>query len=149
MSGGTGIDEGIVRQLHDNLGITIHYETMDFTSYFARLAQDPPAIWSLGWTADYPGPNDFLGVLLGTGASNNYGHWSSPEFDKAIADAGAAEDPAVAEAAYDRAAAAVQRDVPVVPMSYGTGWALSRKGLLGATQNGLGFLRLAGLAWAP
>ena len=33
-------------------------------------------------------------------------------------------------------------------MSYGTGWALSREGLLGAGQNGLGNLRLAGMAWA-
>ena len=51
-------------------------------------------------------------------------------------------------AAYDRAEDVVQRDVPVVPMSYGTGWALSRDGLLGAGQNGLGILRMAGLAWA-
>ena len=42
---------------------------------------------------------------------------------------------------------AVQRDVPVIPVSYGPGWALSRTSLLGAGQNGLGFLRLAGLAW--
>jgi oligopeptide transport system substrate-binding protein len=149
LSGGTGIDEGIVQQVRDNLGITIRYETMDFTPYFTRLAQDPPAIWSLGWTADYLGPNDFLGVLLGTGASNNYGHWSSPAFDQAITDAGAASDPAVARAAYDRAEETVLREVPVVPISYGSGWALSRPGLNGATQNGLGYLRMAGLTWSP
>ena len=48
---------------------------------------------------------------------------------------------------YDRAEDVVQRDVPVIPMSYGAGWALSRDGLLGAAENGLGGLRLAGLAW--
>jgi hypothetical protein len=32
-------------------------------------------------------------------------------------------------------------------MSYGTGWALAKAGLLGAGQNGLGSMRLAGLAW--
>jgi hypothetical protein len=37
----------------------------------------------------------------------------------------------------------------VIPMSYGNGWALSRTGLLGAAENGLGGLRLAGLAWGP
>jgi hypothetical protein len=37
--------------------------------------------------------------------------------------------------------------VPVIPASYGTGWALAREGLLGARENGLGILRLAGLAW--
>jgi hypothetical protein len=35
-----------------------------------------------------------------------------------------------------------------VPLVGGDGWALSRDGLLGAGQNGLGLLRVAGLAWA-
>ncbi len=43
----------------------------------------------------------------------------------------------------------VQRDAPVIPLSNGSGWALARTGLLGAADNGLGFIRLAGLAWAP
>ena len=149
VSGGTGIDAGILRQLHDVLGVTIAYETMDFNDYFARLAVDPPAMWSLGWVADYPGPNDFLGVLLGSNQSNDYGHWSSTEFDTAIADAGAATDAASILAAYERAEAVVQRDAPAIPLSNGSGWALARTGLLGASDNGLGFIRLAGLAWAP
>jgi ABC-type oligopeptide transport system substrate-binding subunit len=99
--------------------------------------------------ADYPGRNDFLGVLLETGASNNYGHWSSPAFDAAIAEAVSATDPAVASAAYDRAETIIHDQVPVVPIAYGPGWALSRTGLLGAGQNGLGIVRMAGLAWAP
>ncbi len=149
ISGGTAVDAGILRQLHDVLGITVRYETMAFGDYFGRLATDPPAMWSLGWVADYPGPNDFLGVLLGTGQSNDYGHWSSTEFDAAIADAGAATDPAAILADYERAEAVVQRDAPVVPISNGSGWALARTGLLGASDNGLGIIRLAGLAWAP
>ena len=53
-----------------------------------------------------------------------------------------------ATAAYDEAETIIQRDVPVVPLTYGSGWALSRTGLLGAGQNGLGILRMAGLAWS-
>jgi oligopeptide transport system substrate-binding protein len=87
-------------------------------------------------------------VLLGSGQSNNYGHWTSADFDKAIAEADAATDPALAGAAYDRAERVVQRDAPVVPLSYGPGWALSRTGLQGAAQNGMGILRLASLAWS-
>ena len=99
--------------------------------------------------ADYPGRNDFLGVLLATGSTNNYGRWSSDEFDAAIAEAGATTDEAAAAAAYDRAEDVVQRDAPVIPITYGSGWALARDGLLGAGQNGLGALRFAGLAWGP
>ena len=133
--------------LQRELGITLTYETMG-PGYFDRLGTAPPAMWSLGWVADYPGRNDFLGILLGTGSSNDYGHYTSADFDAAIAAAGAATDEAGAAAAYDRAETIVQRDVPVVPLTYGTGWALSRTGLLGAGQNGLGILRMAGLAWS-
>jgi ABC-type oligopeptide transport system substrate-binding subunit len=148
MTGGSGYDDAIVAELEDVLGIDIHQEVMA-DGYFDRLATDAPQMWALSWVADYPGRNDFLGVLLGTDSTNNYGHWSSPEFDAAIAEAGAAADEAAAGIAYDRAEDFVQRDAPVIPVSYGTGWALARDGLLGAGQNGLGSLRFAGLDWAP
>jgi ABC-type transport system substrate-binding protein len=147
VTGGGPYDAAVVRELQRELDVPIASETMDFESYFARLDTDPPAMWFLSWVADYPGRNDFLGVLLGGGSANNYGGWASPDFDAAIADAAAATDPTEAAAAFDRAEDVVQRDVPVIPMSYGTGWALSRDGFLGAGQNGLGSVRFAGLAW--
>jgi ABC-type oligopeptide transport system substrate-binding subunit len=104
-------------------------------------------MWSMGWVADYPGPNDFLGILLGSGASNNYGHWASAAFDGAIAEAVGTTDPAAARASFDRAEEIVRDEVPVVPLSYDSEWTLSRQGLLGANENGLGIIRMAGLAW--
>jgi len=148
VTGGSAYDEAVVTELERELGITVKAENMDFGAYFDRLDADAPAMWSLSWIADYPGRNDFLGVLLGSGSANNYGRWSSREFDAAIAEAAAATDAAAVAAAYDRAEEVVQRDVPVIPMSYVSGWALSRDGFLGAGQNGLGSLRFAGLAWA-
>ena len=148
MTGGGSGDLAILSELEAELGIELTYETMGFDTYFDRLDTRPPAMWSLSWVADYPGRNDFLGILLASGSSNNYGGYSSAEFDAAIDAAGAATDEATATAAYDEAESIIQRDVPVVPLTYGTGWALSRTGLLGAGQNGLGILRMAGLAWS-
>ncbi len=145
---GTGHEDAVVAELRANLGIDVAYESMAFDEYFDRLETDPPAIWALGWVADYPGPNDFLGLLLGTGRTANYGRWSSPAFDAAIADALQAGDTATARAAFDRAEGIVRDDAPVVPIDYGTGWALSADGLLGAGQNGLSIIRMAGLAWS-
>jgi ABC-type transport system substrate-binding protein len=147
LSGGTPYDEAVILELQRELKVTLHSEVMDFGAYFDRLDTDPPAMWNLSWVADYPGRNDFLGVLLGRGSTNNYGRWHSAEFDAAIAEAGSATDAAAMAAAYDRAEAIVQHDAPVIPVSYGTGWALARDGLLGAGQNGLGSLRFAGLSW--
>jgi oligopeptide transport system substrate-binding protein len=147
MTFGGGFDEAVIDELERELGIELQFEAMG-DGYFDRLATEPPQMWSLGWVADYPGRNDFLGVLLATGASANYGHWSSADFDAAIAEAGSAIDPAAASAAYDRAETIIRDEVPVVPLAYSAGWALSRTGLLGATQNGLGIVRMAGLAWS-
>jgi len=144
-AGGLAYAEGLAAELERELGVTIRLEEYD--DHFDRLHLDPLPMWTLGWVADYPGPNDFLGVLLGTGSSNNYGSWSSATFDAAIGDALATRDPDEALAAYERALAAVRDEVPVIPIANGDGWALSRNGLLGAGQNGLGILRIAGLAW--
>lgn len=144
-AGGLAYAEAIAADLLRELGVTIRLEELD--AHFDRLHEDPPPMWTLGWVADYPGPNDFLGVLLETGSSNNYGRWSSVAFDRVIGEALATRDPDEALAAFERGMAIVRDDVPAIPIAYGDGWALSRDGLLGASENGLGILRLAGLAW--
>jgi ABC-type transport system substrate-binding protein len=147
IANGGGYDGAIIAMLEENLGVEIEYATMEFGTYQERLAEDPPQIWSISWVADYPGPNDFLGVLLGTGSTANQGGWSSGPFDDAISRATSAADAEAATAAYADALAIVRDDVPTVPVSYGTSFSLVRDGLLGASQTGTGILRLAGLAW--
>ena len=145
--GGGGTDRAFAAEIKKELGVTVQVEIQG-PGFFDRLAADPPQIFSMGWIADYPGPNDFLGILLGTKASNNYGRWSSPSFDQAVADALAATDPVAARAAFDRAEGVVRDDAPAIPLTYDVGWSLARTGLLGAYDNGLGLIRMAGLAWS-
>jgi oligopeptide transport system substrate-binding protein len=147
LTGGSSYAEGILADLERELDIEPLLRVMDSTPFFERLASDAPHLWTLGWVADYPGRNDFLGVLLESGATNNYGAWSSAAFDAAIDEAVSTTDADAAAAAFDRAESVIRDEVPAVPLAYGTGWSLSREGLLGAAENGLGILRLAGLAW--
>jgi oligopeptide transport system substrate-binding protein len=146
MTFGSPYDAAVVDEIMKQLGVRLSYEVSN-GDYFTRLAQDPPQMWSMGWVADYPNPNDFLGILLSTGSSNNYGRWSNADFDKAIGDALATTDPAAAQASFDKAQAVIQDQAPVIPLSYDNEWKLSRTGLLGAQENGLGITRMAGLAW--
>jgi oligopeptide transport system substrate-binding protein len=145
---GAALDAAIVRQLHDNLGIDIGYQVMDWPTYNARLLSDPPAMWQMGWVADYPGANDFLGLLLGSGTTNNFGRWSSADFDSAIQGALAATDTTAMQSSFDKAQSIVADQVPVIPVDYGAGYALAATGLLGASPNGQGLVRYAGLAWS-
>jgi oligopeptide transport system substrate-binding protein len=147
-SAGQVLERAIIRQLHDNLGIDIAYRAMDWEAYNARLLEDPPDIWTMGWVADYPGANDFLGLLLGSGQPNNFGRWSNSQFDQAIARALSAPDATSMQKAFDEAQAIVLDQAPVIPVDYGAGYALAAKGLLGALPNSQGLVRYAGLAWA-
>jgi oligopeptide transport system substrate-binding protein len=146
---GTGFDGAIVDQLRTNLGIDVRYEVRSFADHYDQLDRDPPAMFAVGWIADYPGRNATLGFLLETGSTSNYPRWSSDAFDAAIEAALGAADPAEAAAAFDTAEDVIAREAPVVPIEYSPGFALARDGLLGAGQNGLGALRMAGMAWAP
>ena len=146
---GAGFDGQVIAMIKANLGVTVSYSVISAAAaYQNRLANDPPDIWSMSWVADYPAPNDFLGVLLGTGSTANQGGWSNAGFDTAVADATSASDPAAAQAAFGKALAIVQDQAPVVPVVYGRSFSLVRDGLLGAAENGTGLLRLAGMAWS-
>ncbi len=144
---GGATDAAVAAALATELGIEVVREVIPFTELTDRMAEDPPGIWSLDWLADYPHPQDFLGLLLATGSPSNLGGWSDPRFDRALAEAAAAPDPDDQAAALAEAERIVRDEAPLIPLRYGVTWALSRDGLLGAQPSGLGFLRFSGLAW--
>ena len=148
VTSGRSLDGAILRQLHDNLGITVLSQVLDWDTYNQRLLNDPPAFWEMDWVADYPGGNDFLGILLGSGQTNNFGRWANTDFDGAVARALSTTDATSMQQAFDQAQAVVQDQVPVIPVDYGAGYSLVAKGLLGALPNTQGLVRYAGLAWA-
>ncbi len=145
-SGGLPYDEALARGWQQELGVTVAVEER-LDGYFDLLASDPPQIWALDWVADYPAPQDFLGLLLMSGSSNDYGGWSDAAFDAAVRAGAASTDPATQAQHFSDAQKIVQQQVPVIPLSYGQGWALVRAGLLGAAASSLGILRWAGLSW--
>ena len=149
-TGGDGglLEGAIIRQLHDNLGVDISYRAVDGNVYKDELLNDPPAFWEMGWVADYPGANDFLGLLLGSGQLNNFARWSNPDFDAAIARALSSADASSAQQAFDQAQSIVKDQAPVIPVDYSSGYALVARGLLGALPNSQGLVRYAGMSWA-
>lgn len=146
-TGGSDYDGAVRAALKRELGVTVHGEIVG--DILGRLTgADRPAFWSLWWVADYPDPYDFLGVLLGRGQVTNFGRWTNPDFDAAMARAATAATADERTRAYADAERIVQAEVPVVPVAYPLTWRLSRQGLLGAQTGGIGILRYAGLAWS-
>jgi ABC-type transport system substrate-binding protein len=149
VTAGAELDNAIVAQLHTNLGIDVSYQALDWSIYNQMLlSSDPPAFWEMDWVADYPGANDFLGILLGDGQTNNFARWSNADFEAALSEALSATDATAMQAAFDKAQAIIQDQAPVIPVDYGAGYALAAQGLLGALPNSSGLERYAGLSWA-
>lgn len=83
----------------------------------ARALQ-PMGMFRLGWIADYPALENYLGPMYSTGGSSNYYGYSNPEFDKLLVEGDRAASPEAALALYQQAEDIIARDLPVVPLRY-------------------------------
>lgn len=144
---GVGEPEAVALELERELGLRVEVEQRPFEQFSTLLDGDAPDMWTLSWSADYPHPHDFLGLLLGSGSSANAGGWSDPAFDALIDAAASTSEPVEQERLYREAQAIVRQQAPVIPLRYAVSWALSREGLRGAAPSGMGILRLAGMDW--
>jgi oligopeptide transport system substrate-binding protein len=144
-SHGSVYDEAVAEGLSQVLDVTIAVEVLPFDEYNTLLDVDPPSFWTLSWSADYPHPHDFLGLLLETGSTSNEGRWSDAAFDAALTAAAATTEPAEQERLYAEAQVIVREEVPIIPVSYRPSWALGRDGLVGAQPTGMGIIRFASL----
>jgi oligopeptide transport system substrate-binding protein len=147
---GVGGEQTVATELEANLGVQVAVEVISFRDYETRLrGPDAPDITAHAWSADYPHPHDFLGLLLETGSSSNSGNWSNAAYDALLEDAAATADADEQARIYAQAQDILATEAPVVPFAYLDSWALSRDGLLGADSSGVGIIRFAGLDWAP
>ncbi len=66
-----------------NLNVELKAQNEDWKVYLNRLKADVPAMFRLGWGADYPDPDNFLNLFTSS-SGNNHTQWKSKEYDKLI-----------------------------------------------------------------
>ncbi|MCB0370428.1 MAG: ABC transporter substrate-binding protein, partial [Bdellovibrionales bacterium] len=59
------IAEVVQKMLHENLGIKINIEQLQFPQHLDNLETGKALFWRSGWIADYPDPENFLNLLYG------------------------------------------------------------------------------------
>ena len=68
-----------------NLGVTITVENIEPNYYYDQLySGNHGQLFSNGWCADYPDPENFADVLFHSGSSQNLGGYSNPELDQLV-----------------------------------------------------------------
>ncbi|MDH7490746.1 MAG: ABC transporter substrate-binding protein, partial [Anaerolineae bacterium] len=87
------IAEFIQQGWKEVLGINVVLANQEWKVYLETIETDPPAVWRMGWCADYPDENNWVLENFHSTKGSNRIKWSNPEFDKACEEAAATSDP--------------------------------------------------------
>jgi ABC-type oligopeptide transport system substrate-binding subunit len=76
-------------------------------------------MFSLGWIADYPDPQNFLEIKLHSGSADNETKYSNPEVDDLLDQAKTETDEAERIRLYQEAEKLIVEDSPWIPLFHG------------------------------
>lgn len=126
------------------LGLTIevrNYE--DFGAFLAALETKTLPMFSSGWVADYPDPENFLDLLFRSGSSENHFAYSNPAVDTLLDRAAVEADEATRHALYREAERRILADAPLIPLYHDVEYMLVKPYVRGLTLTPLGILDLS------
>ncbi len=100
-----GADVAAMAQMWEqNLGVTITVENLEPNYYQDQIYRgNHGQLFSGGWCADYPDPENFADVLFHTGSQQNSGGYSNPQLDTLLEQARVEQDVNKRMAMYQQA----------------------------------------------
>lgn len=105
----------LIQMWEQNLGVTITVENIEPNKYLDMVyAGKHGQIFSIGWCADYPDPENFADILFHTDSEQNRGKYSNPEVDALLEQARVEQDVAKRIALYQQAEQLIVNDAPVL-----------------------------------
>ncbi len=119
--------EAAARQVQENLGFDYKLNSTEWAQYLELLdGGDFQGPFRLGWSLDYPSPENYVKPIVGTGGDSNYSGYSNPKLDDLVTQGDAAPTLEEAITSYQQADDLALEDMPIIPMwSGGTAIAYS------------------------
>lgn len=138
--GAAGSDtQAIAEMLKENLGANISIEQTDWATYLSQIngTNIDFQMFDIGWSADYVDPHNFLGILFASeidGQPNpqNWSGYHNPEVDALLDQAGVETDLEKRIGLYQQAEEKILADAPVLPITYGRDYWLTKPYVKGA-----------------
>ena len=110
-----------------NLGVTITIDNLEPDKYYDLLYSGQHGqLFSGGWCADYPDPENFADVLFHTGAQQNIGNYSNLALDDVLDQARGEQDVNKRIQLYQQAEKMIVQDAPALFISHGVSYELVR-----------------------
>jgi oligopeptide transport system substrate-binding protein len=112
--------EAIVGMYKENLGVDIAIQQTEWATFLSDISREenPYQMYSLGWIADYPDPENFLDVLFHSEKSENHMGYSNPEVDELLEKARTEQDLKERLKLYQEVEQILINDAPWVPLFY-------------------------------
>jgi len=113
------VEDAVIAMRSDlkrNLGIECDVQQVEWAQFLTQRTNGTMPCYHLRWSADYLDPQNFLSLMLRTGAIENAIGYSNPEFDRLCDAADAEPDPAKRLQLYSRAERIAVEDAPWVPL---------------------------------
>lgn len=132
----------IITQWRENLGVEVTVRQLEPERFIYNLREEKDELFDMGWIADYPHPQDFLEVLFGTGAENNFAEYSNPAVDAILEQAALEEDTQRSLELYRQAEQMLIDDAACLPLWFGENYILIKPYVQGYKLNPLGYAKL-------
>jgi len=101
-------------QWRQNLGVEIRWEFVDFGILADREISNPPHMWCLAWSPDYPDPDNFLRVALWPERAM----WRNAAYERLIEEARRLTDQGERMKLYQQADRILVQEAPIMPLIY-------------------------------
>ncbi len=99
------IANAVVAMWQEYLNVTVKVEVVDtnIQEYLDLLTQNAPALYRLGWAADFNDPDNFLREVFHSDSKTYKGYFSDAGFDRLVEEAATLSDPAARQSLYIQA----------------------------------------------
>ena len=139
---GNGISSvigGLIEQWRENLGVEVTVRQIEPDYYSYAINQEKNNLFDMGWSADYPDPQDFLDILFRTGSQSNNGGYSNSQLDALLDQAAADQDATKRISEYRQAEQIIVDDAAVLPLYFGCEYIIVKPYVQNYVVSPLGF----------
>ena len=134
---------GVLKDVYNKtFGIDILVRQPDYKDFLSGLSARQFQVYSSTWVADYPDPENFLRVLLGTDSTINSVGYSNSKFDDLLKQADQLSDPVKRLEAYGKAEQIALSDAPLLPISHSISYLLVKSYVKGLDLTPSGIISL-------
>ena len=135
--------EAFISQMDENLGVEVQVEQMEWADFMDALeGEHQYQLFSMGWTADYVDPENFLDLLFHSESEENHTRYANSDLDAILEEARVEQDQERRWELYRQAEQIVIEDAVWLPLTHGVAYYLVKPYVQGLTLTPQGFAGL-------